>query len=161
MRTEMGEEITLPRKRPPASRDAADEWFFTRVRAEVHGERFLAITFVITSLERTRKALDPSMRTEVSDETAFLRKRPPASRDAADERLLTGVRTEVPGETTLVIRSIVTVRTLMARSSRGRGTRGRFYRIFVSTTRSTFLAFPFTFFGVFPSSFSSSVGQLT
>ena len=38
MRTEVSDEMTLLRKRPPASRDGADERFFTRVRAEVFGE---------------------------------------------------------------------------------------------------------------------------
>ena len=56
MRTKVGEETTLLRKRPSASRDGADERFFARVRAEVSGEITLIITLVVTSLERTRKA---------------------------------------------------------------------------------------------------------
>ena len=56
MRTEMGEETLLHRKRPPASRDAADERLLTGVRAEVLGEMTLTITLEVTSLERTRKA---------------------------------------------------------------------------------------------------------
>ena len=47
------------------------------------------------------------MRTEVGDEIAFQRERPPASRNAADERLLSGVRTEVRGEITFQITLIV------------------------------------------------------
>ena len=57
MRTKMGDEMTLLRKRPPASRDGADKRFFPRVCAEVSGEITLGITLVGTSLERTRKAL--------------------------------------------------------------------------------------------------------
>ena len=56
MCTEVLDEITLDRKRPPASRDGADERFFTRVRAEVRSENTLGITLEVTSLERARKA---------------------------------------------------------------------------------------------------------
>ena len=56
MRTEVSDEMTLLRKRPPASRNAADERLLTGVRAEVLGEITLIITLVVTSLERTRKA---------------------------------------------------------------------------------------------------------
>ena len=71
MRTEMGEEITFARKRPPASRDAADERLFTSVRAEVRGEMTLTITLVVTSLERALKSLYLGMRTEMGDETTL------------------------------------------------------------------------------------------
>ena len=56
MRTEVSDETAFLRKRPPASRDAADERLFTGVRAEVLGEITLTITLEVTSLERTRKA---------------------------------------------------------------------------------------------------------
>ena len=56
MRTEVSDEILLLRKRPPASRDAADERLLTGVCTEVLGEITLTITLVVTSLERTRKA---------------------------------------------------------------------------------------------------------
>ena len=56
MRTEVGDESSLVRKRPPTSRDGADERLFARVRAEVRGEITFGITLVVTSLERTMKS---------------------------------------------------------------------------------------------------------
>ena len=85
-----------------------DKRFSLRVCGEVPGEITLKITFVRTSPKRTRKALDPSMRTKMGDELTLLRKRPPASRDGADKRFSPGVSSEVRGEITLGITLVLT-----------------------------------------------------